>query len=270
MTLAQALVLVVAAALGGALNSVAGGGSFLTFPALAWTGVPLIQANATSTMALWPGSVASVGAYRRELAGRRGVRLLGAISLVGGALGALVLLGTPQATFQRLLPYLLLSATLIFAFGGRVAARLRRPRGPVAGGAPAGPGGPERAAEPAVSLVWLCLLQAVIAFYGGFFVGGIGILMLAGLALAGMEDIHAMNAVKTLLAVLINGVAVAIFVWKGAIYWPEAAVMVAGAVAGGYGGAHYARRLPPVVVRRGVLAAGCTLTVYFFYRAYLQ
>jgi uncharacterized membrane protein YfcA len=266
VTLAQVLVLFVAAGLGGALNSVAGGGSFLTFPALAWTGVPLIQANATSTMALWPGSLASVGAYRRELAGRRGVRLLGAISLVGGALGALVLLSTPQATFQRLLPYLLLGATLIFAFGGRVAARLRRRRGPAGAAAK---GGPESAAEPAVSLVWLCLIQAVISFYGGFFGGGIGILMLAGLALAGMEDIHAMNAVKTLLAVLINGVAVVIFVWRGAIFWPEAAVMVAGAIAGGYGGAHYARRLPPLVVRRGVLAVGCALTVYFFYRAYL-
>ena len=241
VTPVEVLVLFAAAFLGGALNAVAGGGSFLTFPALAWSGVPLIQANATSTTALWPGSVASVGAYRRELAARQGVRLLGAVSLVGGALGALVLLGTPQATFQRLLPSLMLGATLLFAFGGRVAARLRRRR--AAAGAPGGGG-------TAASVVLLCLLQAVVAFYGGFFGGGIGILMLAGLALAGMEDIHAMNAVKTLLAVLINGVAVAIFVWKGAVYWPEAAVMVAGAIAGGYGGAHSARRLPPAAIRR--------------------
>jgi uncharacterized membrane protein YfcA len=259
----QALALFVAAVLGGALNSVAGGGSFLTFPTLAWAGVPLIQANATSSAALWPGSVASVGAYRRELRGRRGVPLLAVISLVGGAAGAVVLLNTPQATFQRLIPYLLLAATLIFAFGGRVGAALRRAARK--GGARPG-GAPARTSRGAVAA--LCLLQGVIAFYGGFFGGGIGLLMLAGLALAGLEDIHAMNAVKTLMAVLINGVAVAVFVWKGAIYWPQATVMIAGAVLGGYGGAYYARRLDSRLVRRGVIGVGAVMTAIFFFRAY--
>jgi uncharacterized membrane protein YfcA len=265
VTAPQALALFVAAILGGALNSVAGGGSFLTFPTLAWAGVPLIQANATSSAALWPGSLASVGAYRRELRGRRGVPLLATVSLVGGAAGAVVLLNTPQATFQRLLPYLLLGATLIFAFGGRVGAALRRAARK--GGAQGRPeGAPVR--TPWASVAGLCLLQGVIAFYGGFFGGGIGLLMLAGLALIGLENIHAMNAVKTLMAVLINGVAVAVFVWKGAIYWPQAAVMVAGATLGGYAGAHYARRLDPMLVRRGVIGVGAVMTAIFFIRAY--
>ena len=243
-----------AAMLAGALNSVAGGGSFITFPALLLSGVLPIQANATSTVALWPGSISSAAAYRREL--RRERRLLGVLavaSLAGGLIGAILLLRTPQSTFVRLIPWLLLLATLLFAFGGPIANRLRRLMGKEHGGAVTG--------------VWgVAVLQLIIAIYGGYFGGGIGILMLASLALLGMEHIHAMNALKTLMAGLINGVAVVTFILAGAVAWPQAVVMIAGGIVGGYGGAYFARQLDPRLVRTFVIVVGVSMTAYFFLR----
>jgi uncharacterized membrane protein YfcA len=239
------------AVLGGALNSVAGGGSFLTFPALVVTGVAPVRANATSTVALWPGSVASVRAYRRELGGLEHVRILSAISFVGGLLGAVVLLRTPNATFSHLIPYLLLAATLLFAFSEQIKRRLRglfsRPTGP----------------NGQLSLL-LAFGQFMIATYGGFFGGGIGILMLAALGLFGMENIHAMNGLKTLLATCINGIAVITFVVARAVDWPQALVMVLGAALGGYAGAASARRIEQRYVRGFVVLVGCVMTCYFF------
>lgn len=255
MTFMDVFILFFAAMLGGALNSVAGGGSFIAFPALVFTGVPAINANATNTIALWPGSVASVSAYRSELKSQRRLLFtLGGSSLAGGLLGAILLLHTPEPTFVKLLPYLLLMATLLFTFSGKITDGLRRRFG-------GGPG-PEWA-----PVVGVGLLQLVIATYGGFFGGGIGILMLATLALIGMENIHAMNAVKTALASLINGVAVVTFVLAGAIVWPQAILMITGAVLGGYTGAYYARRLDPKLVRRFVITVGFLMTIYFFVRA---
>jgi uncharacterized membrane protein YfcA len=257
MTPVQVTVLFLAALAGGALNSVAGGGSFLTFPSLLLGGVPPVQANATSTTALWPGSLMSVAAYRREFRHRNGIVLLGAASLAGGLLGAVLLLRTPQAVFVRLVPYLLLLATLLFAFGGALTRSLRtRLNLHLAGDAAPSWG----------SLAGVAALQFVIATYGGYFGGGIGILMLASLALLGMEDMHEMNALKTMMATCINGVAVVTFVLAGAVAWAPAAVMIGGAILGGYGGAHFARRLPPRLVRRFVIAVGVTLTLYFFVR----
>lgn len=245
MTLVEAGALFTAAAAGGALNSVAGGGSFFTFPTLLFFGVPPVQANATSTVALWPGSVASVGAYRRELAAaKRMVIPLSIVSLAGGLIGAKVLLETPQATFKSLVPWLLLTATLVFAFGNKVVGRLRGHK-----------------AVPA----WVAIaIQAPVAVYGGFFGGGMGILMLASFAAAGMTNIHEMNGLKNWLAVCINGIAVATFVVAGAVYWPQAAVALTGAIAGGYGGASLARRIDPARVRAFVIVVGTGLTVYFF------
>ena len=250
---AQAVLLFVAALLGGAINSVAGGGSFLTFPALILSGVPPIHANATSTVALWPGSVASVGAYRRELRTIEHALLFSLVSLVGGALGAIVLLRTPSATFQQLIPYLLLAATLLLGFGPKLNARLRRNQTP-------------DAAPGRLNLVGSVLLQLVIATYGGFFGGGIGILMLALFGLLGLDNIHVMNALKTLLASCINGIAVLIFVVERAVSWPQASLMLVAAIIGGYGGASVARKLDPLLVRRLVLAIGCAMTIYFFVR----
>lgn len=255
MTVVQAIALFVAAILGGTLNAVAGGGSFITFPTLIFTGVPPIQANATSTTALWPGSVASVGAYRSVLTTqRRQLVLLGIVSIAGGAIGAVLLLHTSQTLFLRLVPFLLLLATLLFAFGGTLTAGLRKRLG--------------KTSTPAwVATAGLAVLQFIIAAYGGFFGGGIGILMLALYSVVGMENIHAMNGLKVLMASCINGVAVITFVVAGAIFWPEALVMVAGAILGGYGGASVARRLDPTLVRRFVIAVGVIMTIYFFVKS---
>lgn len=256
MNLAQAALLFAVALLAGALNAVAGGGSFLGFPTLIFVGVPEIQANATNTVALWPGSVASVGAYRKELAGQGPtLLLLGGVSVIGGVAGALLLLHTPKDTFALLIPFLLLFATLLFAFGRQIAAALRRRIGI------------ERGSSRGLHL-GVALLQLVISVYGGFFGGGIGILMLASLALMGMENLHAMNAIKTVLASCINGVAVVTFVLAGAVFWPQALVMIVGAVVGGYGGASLARRLPPQAVRWFVIAVGLAMSVVFFVKVF--
>ncbi len=248
------ILLFFAALMAGALNSVAGGGSFISVPALLFTGVPAIIANATNTVAVWPGSVASAVAYRKEFKAQRHLLLiLGAASLTGGLLGALLLLHTPEVVFVRLLPFLLLMATFLFAFGGNIAARLRRGLGTGLAGRWA-------------PVVGVGLIQLVIAIYGGYFGGGIGILMLASLALIGMENIHTMNALKTLLGTLINGVAVVAFILARAVWWPQALLMVAGAVIGGYGGAHFAQQIEPRLVRRFVIGVGVAMTLYFFIR----
>src|SRR5579875_3314689 len=266
MTFLQAIALFFAAMLGGALNSVAGGGTFITLPTLIFTGVPAKIANATSTVALWPGSVASVSAYRKELVKQHRVLLLvlGVTSFIGGLLGALLLLGTSSKTFVILLPYLLLLATVLFAVSGPLTARLRAraaARGATETGAPK-----QTKQVSWRALAIIALLQLIIATYGGYFGGGIGILMLATLGLMGMENIHEMNAVKNTLAACINGLAVIVFVLFGAIDWPGALVMVAGTIVGGFGGAYYARKLDPRLVRGFVILVGCVMTVYFFFK----
>jgi len=259
MTLLQGCILFLAAALGGGLNSIAGGGSFITFPALLFTGISPIPSNATSTVALWPGSLASAGAYRKELNNqRRFLILLGIPSVIGGVLGAILLLLTPTQTFVQLLPFLLLLATMLFTFGSTINARLQASR-------------PARSTEQQSGKVTIGMLvvQFIIALYGGFYGGGIGMMMLAGLALMGMTDIHAMNALKNTLATCINGVAVVTFIIAGTVVWLPALVMVVGAIAGGYGTATFSRRLDPKQVRRFVIVVGFTMTLYFFVRTYL-
>jgi uncharacterized membrane protein YfcA len=254
MSIAHAVLLLVAAILAGVMNSVAGGGTFVTFPTLIFTGVPPIPANATSTIAVWPGSLASVGAYWKKLPRAATILWpLTLVSVVGGLLGALVLLRTPQATFMHLVPYLFLVATLLFTFGKKLSAGL---------------GGVLRSGRPLSPLAIggaMCV-QFVIAIYGGFFGGGMGILMLALLAMIRMEDIHSMNAVKNLLAAAINGAAVVTFIVGGAVRWPQAIVMIAGAVLGGYGGAHLAQKLDPKLVRGFVIVVGFGMTAYFLWR----
>ncbi len=247
------MILFFAAMVGGVINSVAGGGSFISFPTLLmyYPQFP-IEANATNTVALWPGSVASAGAYRQELeAQKKTLALLGLASVVGGYIGARILIGTRPRTFEHLLPYLLLAATLLFTFGGTITKKLKAQLGHIAAPSWLGTAG-------------VVFLQFCIAIYGGFFGGGIGILMLATLALMGMEEIHTMNALKTVLGSLINGIAVVAFVWAGKVMWPQAAVMVAGAIVGGYFGAFYAKKMPPSLVRQFVIAVGFTMTLYFF------
>lgn len=255
MTLADTALLASAGAVAGALNSVAGGGSFVSFPALLFTGVPAIPANATNTVALQPGAMASAWAYRRQLSAHRGAVIgLGAVSLVGGLAGALLLLKTPERTFLWILPWLLLFATLLFSLGPTITASLRAR---VAGRAETRPGA-----------IWLAVAAAqfAIAVYGGYFGGGIGIMMLAALSLSGMTNIHEMNAFKTLLGSLINGTAVVAFIVAGVVHWPQGLTMMAGAVLGGYFGAHWAQRVEPKLVRALVIVTGAAMTVYFFLR----
>ena len=254
MTLSQSILLFVAAVLAGAMNSVAGGGSFFSFPALIFTGVPPIPANATNTVAVWPGSVASVFSYWKRLPRSARVMVpLITISIIGGTLGAVVLLHTPEATFMKLVPYLFGIATLLFAFGKRLTKKL----GHVV----------KRTGPPSwPTLVGLTLVQFFIALYGGFFGGGMGILMLAMLEMIHIEDIHAMNGLKALLGTAINGAAVVTFIVAKEVKWPQGILMIVGAVAGGYGGAHYAQRLDPRWVRATVICVGAGMTLYFLWR----
>ena len=246
------VLLFLSAMIGGVMNSVAGGGSFFTFPMLLFTGMNPIVANATSTMALWPGMVASVVAYRSEIAANRArLPMLMLPSLIGSVIGAIVLLKTPAQTFSVLVPYLLLLATLLFAFSPLISQTLakRAEEG-------------RRSLKVSTSVSFA--LQMIIGAYGGYFGGGMGIMMLAMLALMGLTRIHEMNALKTVLTTIINGVAIVIFVAAHIIAWKEALLMLVGAVMGGYGGAYFSRRLPPRYVRWFVIATGFTLTVYFF------
>ena len=271
------LIIFVAAILAGTLNAVAGGGSFIGFPSLVYINVPAISANTTNTTALWPGTLAAAWALRKELALQNKTLLLvlGGASLVGGVAGAFLLLKTPQATFEHLIPFLMLAATLLFAISPSVNTRLKqratlrqkraaelRQQG---NAAPQLAGGSETQ-YPKTALVGIAALQLIIATYGGYFGGGIGILMLASLGVMGMENIHEMNAVKNMLATCINGVAVLIFIVLGAIVWPDALIMVVGAIIGGFGGAYYARKLDPRLVRVFVILVGCIMTLYFLYK----
>ncbi len=255
MSLTEAILLFVAAIIAGALNSVAGGGSFFTFPALLFTGVPAIAANATSTVAVWPGSLASATAYRKRLP--RSPRILVPLliaSIAGGLTGAGLLLQTPEGLFLRLIPFLFLAATLFFALGKKIFRY------------PASLEEQSCAELPWFLIALVVLLQFVTSVYGGFFGGGMGILMLAFLTLLPLGDIHAMNSVKTLLGTAINGVAIAAFVVARIIYWPQGILMLIGAVLGGYGGAHYAQKLNPAKVRGFVVVVGTAMSAIFLWK----
>jgi len=243
-----------AGALGGALNSVAGGGSFIAFPALLFTGVPPIPANATNTIALWTAAAASGGAYRTRLDVPRRVMVpLLAACLIGGLAGAVLLLKTPAQTFMRVLPWLTLGATLLFAFGRKLAGGRKSAIGHEAS---------------AAALTGATIFQLVVAVYGGYFGGGMGIVMLAMLAALGMTDIHAMNALKSVMGSVINGVAVVAFIVARAVYWKQGIVMIVGGILGGYLGAHYAQKVPQVWIRMLVVVVGAGMTVYFFWKSY--
>ncbi len=251
MELFDLLLIFTAALLAGALNAIAGGGSFFSFPALLVAGVPPIVANATNALALWPDTLASIGAYRRELRGQqRDIWLLSGLSLLGGLLGAILLLYTDERRFTALIPYLLLFATLVFTFSPQITRLAQRM---------VGEGNGQR---------WLVIaIYIAIAIYGGFFGAGLGILTLAALALLGHDNIHRMNALKTLQAALVNGIAVATFVATGLIAWLPALIMTIGAIAGGYGGAAIARRIDARRVRIAVVVISIGLTVWFFVRS---
>jgi uncharacterized membrane protein YfcA len=231
------------------LNAIAGGGSFVTFPALVFAGLPSIAANASSTVALFPGSLASAWACRDDLRGGAEnfpLRPMLPVSVAGGGVGAVLLLLTPQPAFDAAVPWLLLAATVAFAGGRRAGAALRRrvrigPAAPVA-------------------------VQFLLAVYGGYFGGAVGIMMMAAWSLFGVADIRAMNAAKTLLVGATNSVAVVCFAVAGPVWWPQTLAMLAAAAVGGYGGARLARRLDPGHVRIAITVASIAVTAVFFLR----
>jgi hypothetical protein len=238
------------ACLAGIVNSIAGGGTLLTFPTLIWLGLTSVAANATSTVAMLPGAPAGMWGYRRELRQiEPRMLLLAAPSLVGGIAGALLLRFTPPAVFDKLAPNLILFATLLFMAQEPIQRRFK----------------PDAARH--TSTRWLAgamLFQLLVAVYGGYFGAGIGILMLAALSILGMSDIHQMNGLKILLALAINGVAGLYFVGAKMVYWPDVIAMAVGAVVGGYGGAGVARRLGQKAVRRIVVGIGFGMALSLF------
>jgi len=236
--------------LAGAMNALAGGGSFVTLPTLIAAGVPSVVANASSTVALYPGGAASAWVYRDGLTRVCGVPLRPTLwaTLAGGLLGALLLLWTPTSVFDRVLPWLLLVASLMLAFGPRI--------------------GPALRARFRAGLVTVLLIQFVLGIYGGYFGGAVGLMMMAAWALLDGADVKALNAPRTLLVSAANGVAVLCFIVAGVVRWPEALTMGVGALLGGYFGAHAGRRLPPAVVRLATVLVAVATTLVFFVRAY--
>ena len=248
--------LFLAGVFGGVLNSVAGGGSFITFPALLWVGVAPISANATNTFASCAGYISGVYALRRDLAAHRAeLARIVVISLLRCAIGSWLLLQTPEAVFRDAIPWLLLFATVLFIFGGRINQGLRA----LATG--------HRHASAAGAILLAGLLLG-ICVYGGFFNAGLGIITLSYLALAGHSNINAMNGLKLLVSTAVSLIAIVLFIANGAIAWYEGTIVLAGTLLGGYVAAHVSRSLPQQQVRRFVIVASIAITVYFFYATY--
>ena len=249
MTILRLSLALVAALGAGAVNAIAGGGTLLTFPAIVALGVTPLVANATSTVALWPGSLGSMWGYRGELVGtRRWVIGFAAPSVSGGALGAWLLLHTAPAAFARIVPFLVLGATALFLVQRPLMRRFNASR-PAAEGPSAG----------------FLAAQFLVAVYGGYFGAGIGILMLAVLGFMGLTNIHRMNGLKNWGGMCINGVAVVMFAAGGIVHWPIALTMVAGGVIGGYVGSRLAQGVRPERVRRAIVAIGLAAFFWLLY-----
>lgn len=249
------LVLFLSAFVAGAVNSVAGGGTLLTFPALLWAGVPPVTANATSTVALVPGSASAFWNGRTALGSDMRLLIAMAVpSAIGGAVGANVVLHVGDALFAALVPWLLLGATVLFTFQSSIE-RWMQGRANIS---------PQTEQTHGVHLLSISVFQFLVALYGGFFGAGIGIVMLAALGLAGLRDIYRMNALKNFAAVCINGVATVTFVLNGRVRWPLAVPMAIAAIAGGYSGTSVAKKIGPVRVRYVVSTIGFVIAGYMF------
>lgn len=243
------VLLIAAAFAAGAINSVAGGGSFLAFPALVFAGVPAVAANASNTVAIFPASIASAIAYKDDIQklNEKQLKWWLIVSLLGGAAGAALLLSTSDKTFRLIAPWLLLFATVLFAFGNRVSLAMR---------------GRLHSSQPLI-----LMLLFPIAVYGGYFGGGIGIMFLAAMRLYGFTDIHGMNGIKTVLAGALNAIAALVFVFAHQVWWRPTLIMMAAAIAGGYVGPIVARKVRADAIRGLVIVVGISMTAYFFYTA---
>jgi uncharacterized protein len=252
--LSQSVWLGAASFIAGALNAVAGGGSFLSFPALLGLGVLPIQANATNTVALWPGQLTSIAAYRTELGDS--LRLLVPVSisaLLGGFAGAIVLLHTGQSTFLHLVPWLLLVASLLFAVSGRISRWIAVRR-------------VDSTAKSPAELLLLCAALLAVCFYVGYFGAGSGFLIMAALGIFGIESIRQVNALKVVATTFANGIAVVTFVVERQVVWHYCMLMMLTGAVGGYLGARYSRRLSPAFMRAFVVTVGLGMAAYFFLR----
>lgn len=250
------LMLFAAGLVGGMINSLAGGGSFIMFPALLFAGVPPVLANASNTYACLPGYVSGAMGYWRQIAAHKDKLVLFCImGLAGGYLGAELLMRVTDAQFSIIIPWLMLFAVVIYVFGARInrflAARSRGGRGARTAGA-----------------IGLALLLLAVSFYGGFFNAGLGIILLAYFALAGLDDVHEMNGLKLLISAVVSVVAVIRFAATGSIAWVEGSAALAGAVVGGFGAAYFATLIPAKFIRGFVIIYGAGLTIWFFYVTY--
>ncbi len=236
------IVITIAAFFAGLLNAIAGGGSFLTFPALIFAGVPPVAANATSTLAVFPGYLGSAVGFKDDIASlpRAMVIRYVIIALIGGLVGSLILLATSDRLFSAIVPWLLLAATLLFAFGDALRAKLSSVTLP------------EKTALMAVSV------------YGGYFNGGLGIVLLSLFSALGMRDLNQMNGLKSGLSFVLSAISVATFAIAGIIYWSQAAIMMVASTAGGYAGAYVAKALPKNVIRGFIIAVGFVMSAVFF------
>ena len=247
--MADIAILLAAAFVAGALNAVAGGGSFLTLPALVFTGVPPVVANATGTVALLPGYAAGAWGFKDDMQAPPGLSMKAVVvlALIGGAAGAALLLVTPDATFRKIVPWLLLAATAMFAFGPQLRAWASK------GNTNAAPS----AAKAALGML-------AVSIYGGYFNGGLGILLLALLGLLGQTNLNAMNGTKNLVSALLTAIAVAIYAAGGVVQWKQALIMMVAATLGGYLGARVARKIPANWLRAGIVLTGLVMAVLFF------
>jgi len=254
VTPGQAIALVGASIAAGVMNSMAGGGTLVTFPTLLASGFTPLLANGTSTVSLVPGSAAAAFGYAKELRGRRKEVLTFTIpSLVGGCVGAWLTRRAGDALFATLVPWLILGATVLFILQEPISRYVFRNKQPVVHPGP-------------LRIALVAAFQLAVAIYGGFFGAGMGILILAALGQLGWVDIHEMNAMKNIVAVCINGTATVTFVILGQVVWPVAGMMAAGAIAGGYGGARFAKRLDQKTVRRIVVLVGLGIATWMFIR----
>jgi uncharacterized membrane protein YfcA len=272
MTATNVVIMLAAAATGGLMNAMAGGGTIITFPALVFLGQPAIIANATSTVALLPGMAASMAGYGKEVATHKEwLKTLLLPSIIGGGIGSMLLLRTPEKVFANLAPLLVLFATLLFIWQGFLVRRRQRQSPKTA--APSGAAQEIAASETAPSLrlsrsrwVFAVLFQFGISIYGGYFGAAIGILMLAVLGFLGLTNIFAMNGLKNFFGLCINGVAAAYFILRGAVVWPVALLMMGGSIAGGYGGARLAQVIGKEKARAAVVVIGFVVTALLFWQ----
>ena len=264
-SLPQALLLVGASALAGAINSVAGGGTLLTFPALIGVGQLSTVANATSTVALWPGQLSSLWGYQKEIKqNARSIIPLSLLGLVGGAAGSLLLTHTSSKVFDKIVPFLVLTATVLF-MAQESLSRWQKARA----AAKAPPTLDTKEGAPGIRLTLpITLFLLGIAVYGGYFGAGIGILCLAAFGLMGMTNIHQMNGIKAIFTLGINGVASAVFIAQHLVDWHIAGIMACGSIFGGWAGAGIARRIGQKNVRRVVISIGLFLTLYLLWKTF--